>query len=140
MTLSRAARLARSIVLGLGVVYLLLAVAGFIQTGWGEFGLEEPLRLFGILGVSTLLNFVHTFVGAVAVLAALRGASSTFAIPATIMFLAMAVFGATSRVFADTGDPLNLTWWNVALYLLSSVTCGYVYSLRLRAADHGGGS
>jgi hypothetical protein len=133
LSLDRAAKLARAIVLGLGVVYLLLAVGGFVRTGWGEFGLEDPLRLFGIIGVSTLLNFVHTFAGLVAVVAALRGAPSAFAAPATIGFTAMAVFGTVARIFGGTGDPMNMTWWNVVLYVLSAATCFYVYTLRLRA-------
>jgi hypothetical protein len=120
------------IVLGLGVLYLLLAIGGFLRTGWGEFGQEEPIRLIGTLGVSTLLNIVHTFAGAVATFAAARGGATAFAPVAMVAFTAMAVFGATARVFGDSGDPLNLSWWNVGLYLLSAVTCGYVFSLRLR--------
>lgn len=123
------------IVLGLGVLYLLVAIGGFVRTGWGEFGQEEPIRLVGILGVSTLLNIVHTFVGAVATFAALRGGATTFAPVAMVAFTAMAVFGATARVFSDSGDPLNLSWWNVGLYVLSAVTCGYVFSLRLRVTE-----
>ena len=133
LTLDRAATQARAIVLGLGVVYLLLAIGGFIRTGWGEFGLEEPVRLLGILGVSTLLNFVHTFAGLVAVVAALRGAPSAFAAPATIAFTAMAVFGAVARIFGGTGDPTNMTWGNVVLYVLSAAVCVFVYTLRMRA-------
>lgn len=135
VTLSRAGRRARAIVIGLGVVYLLLGLGGFAVTGWGEFGLEEQLRLLGVFGVSTLANVVHTFVGLVATVAALRGAPGVFAPVAVVAFTAMAVFGAVSRVVADTGDPMNLTWWNVGLYLLSAVTCGYVYTLRLRATE-----
>jgi hypothetical protein len=134
VTRSRAAKRVRAIVLGLGALYLLLAIAGFVRTGWGEFGLEEPLRLAGVLGVSTLLNIVHAFVGAVAVLAAVRGAAGAFAPVATVAFTAIAVFGATARIFGDYGDPLNLSWWNVGLYLLSAVACGYAYLLPLRAA------
>jgi hypothetical protein len=132
VTLSRAARRARVIVLGLGVVYLLLGVGGFIAVGWGEFGLEEPLRLLGVFGVSTLANIVHTFVGLVATAAALRGAQSVFAPVAIVAFTAMAALGVVSRLVADTGDPMNMTWWNVGLYVLSAVTCGYVFALRLR--------
>lgn len=133
VTVDRAAKLARAVVLGVGVVYLLLAIGGFIRTGWGEFGLEDPLRLLGILGVSTLLNFVHTFAGLVAVLAALRGAPSAFAAPGTVAFTAMAAFGAVARIFGGTGDPLNSTWGNVVLYALTAAVCAFVYALRLRA-------
>ncbi len=133
VTQTRAARRTRAIVLGIGVLYLLLAIGGFIRTGFSSFGWEEPVRLLGFLGVSTLLNIVHTFAGLLAVVAALRKAPSAFAAPATVAFTAMAAFGAVSRIFADTGDPLNMTWWNVGLSLLTAATCAYVYSLRLRA-------
>jgi hypothetical protein len=119
-------------VLGLGALYLLLAIGGFLRTGWGEFGQEEPIRLVGVFGVSTLLNIVHTFIGVVALLAAARRMTTTFAPVATVAFTAMAVFGATARVFGGSGDPLNLTWWNVGLYLLSAATCAYVFALPLR--------
>lgn len=135
VTRPKAVKRVRTIVLGLGVVYLLLAIAGFVRTGWGEFGQEEPLRLAGVLGVSTLLNIVHAVVGAVACLAAARGAAGAFAPVAMVVFTAMAVFGATARIFGDYGDPLNQSWWNVGLYLLSAATCGYLYSLPLRATE-----
>jgi hypothetical protein len=126
-SVTRTASAARPGVLALGVVYLVLAIAGFVRTGTAEFGLEEPLRLFGVLGVSTLANIVHAVVGVAATVAALRRAPTVFAAPATVAFFAMAVFGAVSRIVADTGDPLNLTWWNVGLYLLSSAACAAFY-------------
>ncbi len=130
----RAARWSRLAVLGLGAVYVVLAVAGFVRTGSGEFGMEEPVRLWGFLGVSTLANIVHGVVGLVALVAALRGGASGFAPPATIAFVAMAVFGTVARMFGGHGDPLNLTWWNVALYVLSAIVCVLVYTMRMRAA------
>jgi len=45
----------------------------------------------------------------------------------------MSVFGIVSRSFGGAGDPLNLSWANVVLYLLSAVACGYVHLLRLRS-------
>lgn len=133
MQLSVAARRARRIVLGVGAVYLVLGLAGFARSGWTEFGFEEPVRLLGIFGISTLLNIVHFFVGVLAILAALGRSPSVFAMVAVVAFTAMAVFGATARVFGDAGDPLNLTWWNVGLFVLAAVACGYVNALRLRA-------
>jgi hypothetical protein len=133
LTLSQAARRGRTVVLSLGVVYLLLGIVGFASIGFGEFGYEEPVRLLGVLGASTLLNIGHTFVGLVAGVAALRGAPSAFAAPATVAFTALTAFGVVSRVVPDSGDPLNQTWWNVILYALTAVACGYVYSLRLRS-------
>jgi hypothetical protein len=122
-------------VLSLGVIYLALGLAGFVFFGFDEFGYEEPVRLLGVFGVSTLLNIVHTFVGLVAVLAAVRGAPSAFAVVAMVAFTALTVFGVVSRLFPGAGDPLNQSWWNVALYALTAVVCGYVYWLHLSARD-----
>lgn len=129
----RAARRARLIVLVVGVVYLALAVAGLVLVGWGGIRESESARFLGLLGVSRLLDIAHTVLGVVAVLAAVRRASSAFAAVATIVFTAMAAFGVVANVVGDAGDPLHMTWWNVGLYLLSGLTCAYVYSLRLRA-------
>jgi fermentation-respiration switch protein FrsA (DUF1100 family) len=121
----------------LGLVYLVLAVAGFVAVGWGTFGYEEPVRVFSVVGTSTLANIVHAFAGVVALVAALRRGASVFAPIGTIAFLAMAVFGVVSRLFPGAGDPLNLTWWNVGLYLLSAIACLYAYLANARSAvDH----
>lgn len=117
----------RVVILLLGLLYLVLAVAGTITVGWNEFGWEEPVRVFGVFGVSTLLNIVHGFVGLIALLAALGGAAFAFAPVLGVAFTAMAAFGVVSRVAADAGDPLNLTWWNAVLYLCSVAACGYAY-------------
>lgn len=124
---------ARVIVLLLGLLYLVLAVAGMFTVGWDEFGWEDPVRMFGVLGVSTLLNIVHGFIGIVAIVAALRGGATAFAPVAGIAFTAMSAFGIVSQVFSDEGDPLNLTWGNVVLYLLSLAACVFVYLTRVRA-------
>ncbi|HEX2132512.1 MAG TPA: DUF4383 domain-containing protein [Actinophytocola sp.] len=124
---------ARTVVLVLGLLYLVLAVGGVVAAGWGEFGWEDPVRLFGIFGVSTLANVLHGFVGIVALVAALRGGAFAFAPVAGVAFLVMSVFGIVSEVFGGEGDPLNLTWWNVVLYLCSLVACVVVYGLRVRS-------
>jgi hypothetical protein len=132
-----AATQSRLILAGLGTVYLVLAVGGFVGVGFDEFGYEEPVRLFGIFGVSTLLNFVHTLLGVVALVAAWRGWTVAVAPIGVVWFTAMSVFGIVARSFGGSGDPLNLSWANVVLYLLSAIACGYVYALRIRAARKG---
>jgi hypothetical protein len=123
---------ARTVVLVLGLVYLVLAVGGVVAVGWGEFGWEDPVRLFGNFGISTLTNILHGFVGIVALVAALRGGAYAFAPVAGIAFMAMSAFGIAAQVFRDEGDPLNLTWWNVVLYLCGLVACVLVYGMRVR--------
>jgi hypothetical protein len=123
----------RSVLAGLGLVYLVLAVGGFVRVGLDGFGYEEPVRLFGIFGVSTLLSFVHTLLGVVALVAAWRGWTVAIAPVGIVWFTAMSAFGIVARSFGGDGDPLNLSWANVVLYLLSAVACGYVHVLRLRS-------
>jgi hypothetical protein len=132
-TVPKAARKARVTVLVLGVVYLALAVTGIVVVGFGEIHESESALLLGIFGVSRLLDIAHAVLGVVAVLAAVRGGASAFAAVATIVFTALAAFGTISRIIGDAGDPLHMTWWNVGLYVLSALTCVFVYTLRLRA-------
>lgn len=123
----RAHRRGRLVVLALGILYLALAVIGLATVGWHDFGYEEPVRMLGFLGVSTLLSVVHGLAGVVLTIAGLRRAASAVAPVLVVAFFAMAVFGAVARIFGGTGDPLNLNWWNVALYAASSAACAYVY-------------
>jgi hypothetical protein len=133
MTHEKAARTARTIVLALGVVYLALALAGFVVVGWGSIREAESARLLGVFGVSRLLDVAHAAVGVLAVAAAVRRAPSVFAAPATIAFTAMAAYGVIAELIGDVGDPLHMTWWNVGLYMLTALTCVFAYTLRLRA-------
>lgn len=131
-TLPKTADRGRVIVLVLGVVYLALAVAGIAVVGWGGIRESEHARLLGVFGVGRLLDIAHVAIGVLAVLAAVRRGASAFAAVATIVFTAMAAFGVVAGVVGDAGDPLHMTWWNVGLYVLSALTCGYVYTLRTR--------
>jgi hypothetical protein len=133
MTHAKAARTARTAVLVLGVLYLALAVLGVVLVGWGDIHESESARLLGVFGVSRLLIVAHAAFGVLALVAALRRAPSVFAAPATIAFTAMAAFGTIAEIIGDVGDPLHMTWWNVGLYLLSAMTCAFIYTLRLRA-------
>jgi hypothetical protein len=137
VTTTQGRRRARTTILVIGVLYLVFGVAGFAYVGWGTFGYEEPVRLFGVFGVSTLLNIVHTFAGLLATVAALRKGATAFAPVALVAFVALTVFGIVARVFGGTGDPLNQTWWNIILYALTALACGYVYALGLRAPSEG---
>lgn len=128
----RAVRRRDVVVLVLGVGYLALSVIGFMTVGWHQFGLEKPVRMLGFLGVSTLLNIVHGLVGVVLTVAGLRRWADGIAPVAAVAFTAMTVFGAVARIFGGVGDPLNLGWWNVVLYALSALTCGYVFVTALR--------
>lgn len=132
-----AAAQSRLILAGLGTVYLVLAVGGILRAGLDEFGYDDPVRLFGIFGVSTLLTVVHTLLGVVTLLAAWRGWAAAIAPVGIVWFTAMAAFGIVSRSFGGAGDPLNLSWANVVLYLLSATACGYIYALRIRGARKG---
>jgi hypothetical protein len=131
-----AARRSRSqgdvVMLVLGVCYLALSVIGFVTVGWQQFGYEEPVRMLGVLGVSTLLNIVHALVGAVLTLAGLRRSAAAIAPVLVVAFTAAVAFGVVARLFGGNGDPLNLTWWNVVLYALSALIGVYVYATALK--------
>lgn len=132
-TSRRADRFGRAVLLGLGLLYLVLAVGGFVAAGWDDFGPEDPNRLFGFLGVGTLLNVGHTMIALAAVVAALRRAAYAIAPVLGVAFLALAAFGTVAQLFRDGGDLLGTTWGNVVLYLLSLVACVSVYVVRARS-------
>jgi hypothetical protein len=133
-TVAKTAGTTRAIVLVLGVVYLALAVIGLAVIGWGSIREAENARLLGVFGVSRLLIIAHGALGVIAVVAALRRGASAFAAVATIVFVAMSAFGIVANVVGDVGDPLHMTWWNVALYVLSAAACLFAYTLRVKAA------
>ncbi|HEY7595944.1 MAG TPA: DUF4383 domain-containing protein [Actinophytocola sp.] len=125
----------RLVVVALGVLYLVLAAVGLATVGWHDFGYEEPVRMFGFLGVSTLLCVVHALLGVVLTTAGLRRAATAIAPVLVVAFVAMAVFGAVAKIFGGSGDPLNFNWWNVVLYLVSAAACVYVYVTAWRGGD-----
>lgn len=116
----------------LGIVYLALSVIGFATVGWQEIGWEDPVRMLGFLGVSSLLNIVHGLIGLVLIGMSLRHWSVGIAPVAAVAFIAMAAFGAVARIFGGEGDPLNLNWWNVGLYVLSAAAAVYAYTTGVR--------
>ncbi|OLF12020.1 hypothetical protein BLA60_08295 [Actinophytocola xinjiangensis] len=115
------------VILAVGLVYVVLAVAGTVKVGWHDFGWSEPDRVFWVFGVSTLANVVHGVVGLVGLFAAVGSAAFAFTPVLGVTFTAMAAFGIVAMSANDGGDPLNLTWWNVILYVVSAVACGYAY-------------
>lgn len=123
---------AGAVVLTLGVVYLALSVIGFVTVGWHQFGQGRTAVMLGFLGVSTLSNIAHGLIGLVLTGTSLRGWASGIAPVATIVFVAFAVFGTVARIFGGRGDPLNLNWWNVGLYVLSAVAAVYAYVAAVR--------
>lgn len=135
MALLKTATRSDVVVLTLGIVYLALSVIGFVSVGWQEIGWEEPVRMLGFLGVSSLLNILHGLIGLVLTGLSLRGRGAGIAPVVTIAFVVMAVFGAVARIFGGAGDPLNLNWWNVGLYVLSAVAAVYAYVSAVRSAS-----
>ena len=59
-----------------GVIYLLVGLLGFIQTGFDDFaGKNTDEKLLGIFEINGLHNVVHLLIGAVLLAAALRSRS-----------------------------------------------------------------
>ena len=99
----------RRVALVLGVVYLLVGLAGFLVTGGVGFADPDgnPLIVFG---VNPLHNIVHLLVGAVLLAASRRTASAraaNLAIGATYLLL-----GIIGLFIADATNPLNILAFN----------------------------
>ncbi|WIX92404.1 DUF4383 domain-containing protein [Amycolatopsis sp. DG1A-15b] len=121
----RRSGLVRLAALVLGVVYLVLGVAGFFvpgnagSTSAGPFGTHATQYTLLIFSVSPLLNALHTLVGVVGVVAA-RKVSGT-AIYALALAVGFAGFSAYSVLVLSfgTGDRFNLNWADVILHLVT---------------------
>lgn len=59
---------AQYLALGIGVIYLLVGVVGFFQTGLDGFAHHEGELLLGIFEVNPLHNIVHLIIGAAGIM------------------------------------------------------------------------
>ncbi len=101
----------RRVALVLGVVYLLVGLAGFLVTGGVGFASPDGNSLLGF-GVNPLHNIVHILVGVVLLAASRRTASAraaNLAIGATYLLL-----GIIGLFIADATNALNIIALNGA--------------------------
>lgn len=89
-----------------GIVYLLLGVAGFLVTGFGPpFAENGPEALLGVLDVNPVHNLIHAAVGAVLIVASIGTPSMTqgFLIGGGAVLVLAAILG-----FADLLPILSI--------------------------------
>ncbi|WP_290061825.1 DUF4383 domain-containing protein [Amycolatopsis solani] len=119
-TRSRAAWL-RPVVAGVGLVYLVLGVAGFLTPETAEVG-HETTRAVWIFSVTPLLNLVHTAVGVLGLLAATRRTGSLiYCWVLFVGFAGMTAYGVLATAFSTPEDPINLNWADNVLHGLTAL-------------------
>ncbi|MCP2163746.1 DUF4383 domain-containing protein [Goodfellowiella coeruleoviolacea] len=129
-----AARLLAAVV---GVVYLVLAVAGFALTGTGEFTQSTAHQVL-IFDVSTLQNIVHAVVGVLGLLAAWQrtgNGTQFYGWAVLVVFFVLFCYGTVTLLASTgvTGDPLNLNWPDNWLHLVTAVAGLAIGVLALRS-------
>ncbi|MEV6623040.1 DUF4383 domain-containing protein [Amycolatopsis sp. NPDC051106] len=109
----------------LGVVYLVLGVAGFFvpgnagSTSAGPFGTHATQYTLLIFSVSPLLNALHTLVGVAGVVAARKvGSTAIYALALAVGFAGFSAYSVLVLGFG-TGDRFNLNWADVILHLVT---------------------
>jgi hypothetical protein len=105
---------ATPVALGLGIVYVLVGLVGFIITGFGDFAhTDGPTLLF--FEINPLHNLVHIGVGAGLIAGAMAGAAGLRVVASTIA----AVYALVGVVgFFVAGTSANILALNVADNLL----------------------
>jgi hypothetical protein len=121
MTYRNAARLT---VLMLGLFYVVLAIWGFAQIS-DETNVGGDLRggnpsdlLWGVFGVSTVLNFIHFLLGVFTVVAAVTLMKSAWITWYVAIGLGLVV---AYGLLPIGSDPLNINWADNWLHLVSAV-------------------
>ncbi|WP_370964616.1 DUF4383 domain-containing protein [Amycolatopsis sp. cg9] len=135
----------RLVALVLGGIYLVLGVAGFFvpgnagSTSAGPFGTHATQYTLLIFSVSPLLNFLHTFVGVLGVVAA-RKVSSTalYALALAVGFAGLSAYSVLVLSFG-TGDRLNLNWADVVLHLITTAVAAVLAYLAFQARQRPNG-
>ncbi|WP_410643928.1 DUF4383 domain-containing protein [Amycolatopsis sp. lyj-346] len=142
----RRSGLVRLAALVLGVVYLVLGVAGFFvpgnagSTSAGPFGTHATQYTLLIFSVSPLLNVLHTLVGVVGVVAARKvGGTAIYAFALAVGFAGFSAYSVLVLGFG-TGDRFNLNWADVILHLVTMAGAAVLAyaAFRIRRAEAAG--
>lgn len=113
----------------LGLLYLVLGIAGFLTPETAAVG-HETSRAVWIFSLTPLLNLLHTAVGVLGLLAATRRTGSiVYCWVLFAGFAGMTAYGVLSTAFGNPEDPVNLNWadnWLHGLTAAAGLVLGIV--------------
>ncbi|SDD76315.1 DUF4383 domain-containing protein [Actinokineospora iranica] len=122
----------------LGVVYLVVGVLGLLQTGAGEFD-GHVHGTVGGLGGTTLLNLVHTILGALLLLLAASRASGARVggLFGVLAFLGLTAYGVVAALRGGEDEPLGVDWPATVLHGVSVLIAAAMVVFATRATADG---
>ncbi|MBB4684011.1 DUF4383 domain-containing protein [Amycolatopsis jiangsuensis] len=105
-------RWALPVVAVLGLVYLVLGVAGFIVPETAYAAGHDTSRLIWVFSSSTVLNIVHVLLGVLGLLAARKLSSALgYCWVLFVAFTGLTAYGILATSFGSVPqDPVNLNW------------------------------
>lgn len=111
----------RPVVAVAGLAYLALGIAGFLTPETAAAG-HETSRAVWIFSTTPMLNFVHTAVGVLGLLAATRRTGSIiYCWVLFVGFAGMTAYGVLATAFETPEDPVNVNWADNWLHGLTAV-------------------
>ena len=117
----------------LGLLYLALGIAGFLTPETAAVG-HETSRAVWIFSTTPLLNIVHTAVGVLGLLAAIRRTGAIiYCWVLFVGFAGMTAYGVLATAFGNPEDPVNLNWadnWLHGLTAVAGLVLGIVAARR----------
>jgi len=121
----------------LGLVYLVLGIAGFLTPETAGTG-HDTSRAVWIFSSTGVLNLVHVLVGVLGLLAAWRSAGALIYCWAIfVAFTGLTAYGVLATAFGNPEDPVNLNWADNWLHGATAALCLAVATLTTRAARRG---
>ena len=108
----------------LGIALLIIGIIGLTQTGLGGF---EPSpegvsgRADAFYGGTTLLNLIHIIIGALALLAAIRGGARLAGMLGILAFAGLLAYDIVALIAEDPADPLGSRWPALVVHAIGLV-------------------
>ncbi len=127
----------RLVVALLGLVYLVLGVAGFFTPETADVG-HHPQNAVWLFSASGLLNLLHTLLGVAGLAAALRTTTAlAYSWAAFIALTGLTAYGLVAATGNPPEDPVNINWadnWLHGLSALILLATGVLATRALREA------
>ncbi|WP_410565051.1 DUF4383 domain-containing protein [Amycolatopsis sp. cmx-4-61] len=125
----------RPVVAVLGLLYLVLGIAGFLTPETAAVG-HETSRAVWIFSGTPLLNLVHSAVGVLGLLAATRRTGAIiYCWVLFVGFTGMTAYGILATAIVNPEDPINLNWADNWLHGLTAVAALVLGILGARAVN-----